>query len=346
MTSPLPPVEFVPDTVLKRDAFSETVSGYDAAHPGRKLALRRLSGVHWSTRWLAWTLARREIAGLRVVKGIEGVPVLLRVDAEGILRTWADGTPLHLARPADPAYYRDAKRLLRDMRRRGVAHNDLAKPQNWLMTTDGRAAVIDFQLASVHPRRGRLFRALAYEDLRHLIKQKRAYAKPHLTASERRLLARRALPSRIWMATAKPLYNFVTRRLMNWSDGEGTEHRVAQEGPAIRSALEQIPEVRRAALVAYSRPARGVGLYAFVETDRTDLALPKPAPDLMQCVPVLPRRSDGDLRDDILELIANNRIDDLEMILSREPELRPVVAPLIEGRLNLTDRQLGRKASS
>ena len=46
-------------------------------------------------------------------------------------------------------------KLLREMRRAGVTHNDIAKPQNWLMTPEGRAAVIDFQLASVHESAGR-----------------------------------------------------------------------------------------------------------------------------------------------------------------------------------------------
>ena len=63
------------------------------------------------------------------------------VDRDGLYRSWTEGTPLHLARPADPAWYRDAHRLLREFRRRGITHNDLAKPQNWLMTPDGRAAV-------------------------------------------------------------------------------------------------------------------------------------------------------------------------------------------------------------
>src|SRR6056297_1349036 len=104
-------IRFVEETVLKRDHFSETVVGHDAGRPGRRLALRRLSGVPWWTRWLAWALARREIAGLRAVDGIEGAPRLLRVDREGIFRSWAEGTPLNRGRPADPGYYRDARRL-------------------------------------------------------------------------------------------------------------------------------------------------------------------------------------------------------------------------------------------
>ena len=208
-------MEFVPETVLKRDIFSETIVGHLAEDPACKVVLRKLDGVPWYARPIAWFLARKEVRGLRAVAGIEGVPELLRVDRVGLLRSWSQGTPLQLAKPDSAAWYHDAKRLLREMRARGVAHNDIAKPQNWLMTPEGRAAVIDFQLASVHPRKGRWFRLLAREDLRHLLKQKRAFAPGLLVPSERRVLAKKSLPSRIWMATGKRAYNFVTRRLMN-----------------------------------------------------------------------------------------------------------------------------------
>src|SRR5690606_20252902 len=132
---------------------------------------------------------------------------------------------------------------------------------------DRRAAVIDFQLTSVHRRRGKLFRIMAREDLRHLLKQKRAYAPNLLTATERRMLAQKALPARLWMATAKPLYNFITRRLMNWSDGEGTEDRMTREGALVRATLLEDPAVQDVVLCTYALPARGVGLYGFVETN-------------------------------------------------------------------------------
>ncbi|MGI3185138.1 serine/threonine protein kinase [Nioella aestuarii] len=338
------PLTFVPDTVLKRDVFSETIAGHLVEDPSCKVALRKLDGVPIWARPLAWFLARKEIRGLRAVQGIEGTPELLRVDKVGLLRSWSEGTPLQLARPVDPLFYRDAKRLLRQMRRRGVTHNDIAKPQNWLRTPQGRAAVIDFQLASVHRRRGVMFRTMAREDLRHLLKQKRAFAPDLLTATERRMLARKSFPTRIWMATAKPLYNTVTRRLMNWSDGEGTEDRIERDGPAIRAALSGNDAVRDIALCTYAQPARGVGIYAFVETDLgadTVRALVSEAQaELVQPVNCLPRRSDGSLRSDVLQLIATNRLDDLEELLRQEPDLEPLLCPIVANRLNLTDRVL------
>jgi hypothetical protein len=270
---------FVEETVHKRDIFSETISGRLDGVADFPVVLRKLSGVPVYARPVAWALARREIRALRAVQGIAGCPVLVRVDDTGLLRSWTKGTPLHLAKPADAAWYKDAKRLLREMRRAGVTHNDIAKPQNWLRTPDGRAAVIDFQLATVHRRRGALFRTMAREDLRHLLKQKRAYAPDLLTPAEHRMLATKALPARLWMATGKRAYNFVTRRLMNWSDGEGTEDRLSLDGPAIEAALMADPRVRGVAICTYALPAKGVGLYVFAETDAGEADLRALIPD-------------------------------------------------------------------
>ena len=249
---------------------------------------------------------------------------------------------LHLAKPDNPIWYRDAKRLLREMRRAGVTHNDIAKPQNWLMTPQGRAAVIDFQLASVHRRRGKIYRIMAREDLRHLLKQKRAYAPHLLTPAEHAMLAQKALPSRIWMATGKRLYNFITRRLMNWSDGEGTEDRIERDGPALRAALLANPDIRDVALCTYALPAKGVGLYAFVETDlkpnQVSGLAPDPKPDLIQIVTNLPRHADGSPRMDALQLVATNRLDELDVLKAADSELAIAVTPIIAARLNLTDR--------
>ncbi|WP_163848387.1 serine/threonine protein kinase [Pseudooceanicola aestuarii] len=335
---------FVEISVLKRDVLSETVTGHMADDPGTRLAWRRLDRVPGWSRPLAGFLARREARALAAVQGIPGCPVLLSHGPEGILRIWSDGTPLHLARPDAPGFYRDAKRLLREMRRRGVTHNDTAKPQNWLLAPDGRAEVIDFQLAHVHRRRGTLFRTLAREDLRHLLKQKRAFAPDLLTPSERTMLARKALPSRLWMVSVKPVYNFVTRRVMNWSDGEGTEDRLDRDGPAIRAALARAPGVAHHLTVTYPQPGRGVGLYTFAETELTAQALrqllPASLSEKAQPVPSLPRDAQGNIRADLLSLIAANRLDEVEERQVRDPTLRATLAPILAGRQNLTDRYL------
>ncbi len=331
------PSRFIPITVHKRDEFSETISGHLENAPETKLVLRKLDGVPWWAKPIAGFLARRETRALRVVTGIAGTPDLIREDRTGILRSWSEGMPLNLSKPADPAFYKDAKRILRDMRQRNVTHNDLAKPQNWLQGPDGLAQVIDFQLASVHRKRGWLFRTMAYEDLRHLIKQKRRYAPHLLTATEQRMLARKSLPTRIWMATGKRLYNGITRGLFKWSDGEGTGNRIATEGDAIRADLLRNPRVKAVELSPFALPAKGSGIYAFVQTDLDAAAaralIPEARVELIQPVTTLPRT-------DVAELIAMNRLDELEQLLAQEPDLRPTTEPIVRDRLNLTDRRL------
>ena len=342
MADALTRMTFVARTVLKRDAFSEMLSGHLAEDPDRKVVLRRLSDVRPPLRAVAWFLARREARALQAVAGLPGVPQLLRVDGAGVLRSWLDGTPLQLARPDDPAWFCDARRLLSAMRRRGVTHNDLAKPQNWLCTPDGQAAVVDFQLATLHRRRGKLFRVMAREDLRHLLKQKRAFAPHLLTASEKAMLARKSLPARFWMATGKRIYNFVTRRLMHWSDSEGLEDRLEGSGAALAAVLMADPRVTDVALCAYALPSRGVGIYAFAETGLSPAHLRRiargQAHALLQPVAMLPRRDDGTVRQDVLMLIATNRLDELELLTADDVQLAGIVAPIVAGRLNLADR--------
>lgn len=336
---------FHPKTVLKRDVFSESHLGTIEGAPDRQVVRRSIAMTPLWSRPLAIVLMRREIRTLRKIGAMQNLPQLIEYDGKGLYRSWIGGTPLHLGRPSDPLWYRQAHAMLRELRRRGITHNDLAKPQNWLIAADGRPGLIDFQLASVHRRRGAIFRWMAYEDFRHLLKQKRAFA-PHLmTPTARRILARRSMPSRIWMATGKRLYNFVTRRLFNWSDGEGTRDRIEREGKTIVAAFRALPGVSDVALSVFSLPARGVGIYAFVETSdpvagRFKAVAAKHGVEYVQPVPSLPRRADGGVRDDILKLVAMNQMTEIEQLVEREPALRGVVRTLADGRLNFGDRRV------
>jgi hypothetical protein len=182
--------------------------------------------ARWWLRPLARSLARREAAALRALAGTDGVPAFLDWDGRRLQRSWLAGEPLHRARIRDPAYYRAALRLLRRLHASGVVHNDLAKEPNWLVTAQGHPALIDFQLASRPRYRGWRFRSLAYDDLRHLLKHKRTYCPQSLTARQRAILARRSLPAALWMRTVKPVYRWVTRGLLGWSDREGAGDRL------------------------------------------------------------------------------------------------------------------------
>lgn len=212
------------EEVLKRDTFGRVLRVGDAQ--GTRIRRDVTSAAPWA-RWLARSLARREARALAVLESVDGTPSLIDSGAWGLEREWLPGRPMQVARPTDAAYFRAAFRLLRRLHREGIAHNDLAKEPNWLVADDGRPLIVDFQLALYSERRGRLFRLAAREDIRHFLKHKRTYRPEALTARERRILARPAWTSRLWMATGKPVYLFVTRRLLGWADREGAGDRGA-----------------------------------------------------------------------------------------------------------------------
>jgi predicted Ser/Thr protein kinase len=169
-------------------------------------------------RWLA----RREARALQRIAGMPATPQLLRWDGRVLDRSYMAGAAMYQRPPhGDVAYFRAARRLLQALHRRGVAHNDLAKEANWLVLSEGTPALIDFQLAVRGHPRSRWMRLLAREDLRHLLKHKRTYCPQALTPVERHLLQRRSWLRNGWFATGKPVYRFVTRRLLHWEDNEG-----------------------------------------------------------------------------------------------------------------------------
>lgn len=204
---------------LKADSFGRIALMRD---DGGVFVRRDLSHV---PRWLrlpAWWLARREANALRQIDGMPATPRLLRWDGRVLDRSYMAGAAMYQRPPrGDVAYFRQARRLLQALHRRGVAHNDLAKEANWLVLADGAPALIDFQLAVRGAPRSRWMRLLAREDLRHLLKHKRTYCPDALTPVERRLLRRHSWLRDAWFATGKPVYRFVTRKLLQWEDNEG-----------------------------------------------------------------------------------------------------------------------------
>ena len=161
---------------------------------------------------------RRALARLA---GLDGVPQLLGFDGAVLEPATSTAHRWRRHRHATRPGFRAAHCLLRALRARGLAHNDLAKEANWLVRGDGSPAVVDFQICWLRRRRGRLFRLLAREDLRHLLKHKRSYCAQALTPCERRLLGRRSWIARGWSATGKRIYKHVARRWFGYWDKRG-----------------------------------------------------------------------------------------------------------------------------
>jgi RIO-like serine/threonine protein kinase len=204
--------------LLKSDALGRI----EIVHDGDRQWIRRdTRSARWGLRWFSKQAAAREARVLKALAGIDGVPELIAWQAGVLDRSFMEGAPMQNAQPRDPVFYRQAHRLLKQLRARGVAHNDLAKEPNWLQRDTGCPAVVDFQIAWLSPRRGSLFRMLAREDVRHLLKHKRTYCPQSVTPIERRLLKRRSWLSNVWRATGKRLYKLVARRIFGYWDNEG-----------------------------------------------------------------------------------------------------------------------------
>jgi predicted Ser/Thr protein kinase len=334
--------------VLKRDVFSTVERGRFVGPSGEvEAVLRRIDDVPWWSFALARHLFARERRALAVAGELDVAPPLLFATRQALVRGWIDGVALHIAKPhGERAYFRSAKAALRKLHRTGICHNDLAKEQNWLRGNDGRAYLTDFQLSA--RLRGRLFRVAAYEDLRHYLKHKRNYVPEALTATEKRILARKSWISIVWMATGKRVYIAITRGLFRFTDREGGGPRLVNDAPVIAARLKSQPGVRDVVVLAFPDRRVGTGLYAFIEgnagaseqaiRDFVDQHIDRgQAPERLQLVETLPRRADGSVRTEILQLIAMNQLDQVDQLIASETERR-IVAKIIADRRNLRDR--------
>ena len=335
--------------VLKRDPFSTVERGRFIGPAGEvEAVLRRIDEVPWWSLAVARHLFARERKALGIAGKLGIAPRLLFSGRRALVRSWIDGVALHLARPhGDEGYFRSAKAALRSLHRAGICHNDLAKEQNWLRGTDGCAYLTDFQLAAHFSRRTWLFRIAAYEDLRHLLKHKRRYATDALTPAERRVLAKKSLLTRVWMATGKKVYYAITRGVFRFADREGGGPRLVTDAPLITARLKTHPQVRETVVLAFPDRRAGTGLYAFVEAApglsehslREFIAIaaaPKP-PEHLQVIEELPRRASGEVRSEILQLVAMNQVDQIDALVGDERE-RTLISRIIADRRNLRDQ--------
>jgi len=86
------------------------------------------------------------------------------------------------------------------------------------MSASEEAGIIDFQLAYHSVKRGRIFRWSVGEDIRHLVKQKNRYSRENMTEQELLILNNKSGFGRFWSNYAKPVYNFVTRKMGHRQD--------------------------------------------------------------------------------------------------------------------------------
>ncbi|WP_419190286.1 hypothetical protein [Saltatorellus ferox] len=244
---------------LKHDVFGcvELVSWCDPAAPDGPESvsvrmIRRVVRGRFGAGLVARLLARREERALRALRdaGTAAIAQAPPVPAEVLaalrsmptrrgfvprpkdvfLRPFAEGLPLHRATHLPRDFFTLLEEAARELHGAGVCHNDLHKEQNIVVAPDGRPVLIDFQLATLHPRRptsgieGRWFVARCRDDLRHIQKHRRRYTRDGRGPEEESVpdsarMKRTGIPL-LWMRTGKPVYKFVTRKVLRTRDGE------------------------------------------------------------------------------------------------------------------------------
>jgi hypothetical protein len=234
--------------VLKQDLLGRV----ELVRAGPSLCVRRdvRRGGFPPARWIACALLARERAALRALAGLEGVARLCADGNAGrgtLLRSWIPGSPLSEARELPRDYFERLEELVRALHARGVCHNDLHKEGNVLVGDDGYPALVDFQLASVHPRRTRTFEVRAEEDLRHVWKHRSVYLR---ALGEPDPLAdaplRRSWLAATWRRLGKPLYNRLARSRALRGPLASGETRRGKDGPWPRWSAPVGPRELRA----------------------------------------------------------------------------------------------------
>jgi len=237
--------------VLKRDVFGRV----EQWSVPEGFVARRVAQAHGppGAGFVARLLLARERRALehweRSTGGAPGVPRLYRGSAarelstlpgagerrlrasECLTREWIEGEPLPCAQALPRDWFERLAELVRALHACGLCHNDLHKEQNLIVAQGGWPWLVDFQLASVHARRGALHASRARDDLRHVAKHARRYelqGRPKASLGERARLPRRSWLAAAWRRFGKPLYV----RLANGAPWRASgEVRRASSGP-------------------------------------------------------------------------------------------------------------------
>lgn len=152
---------YVLQKVLKQD-FYAAVGLYERENPGdsveRSPAQVLLKTYHTESFWgvpLGWMgrlLCRREVDYIRRLNDVDGIPHYLETYGEaGFVRQFIPGCNLReysKSSQVDAEFFPRLRQILTKVHARGISHNDLSKPENVLVTTDGKPVLIDFQIAT------------------------------------------------------------------------------------------------------------------------------------------------------------------------------------------------------
>lgn len=210
---------------LKIDQFSKTDL---ALYNGRKVIIRTFNNGGVFSRIVARWLAKREkniLEKLNVLQN-DNFPKLVYSDKYMLIRSYLEGKALVDSGKQDPAFFQEALKLVKLMHNINVVHNDLEKPENWIVQENKLPGIIDFQISTyIPPYMGSyFFKRLAHEDIRHILKNKDRYCTEPLTNEEDLIKNKKSSLNKLWRYGFKPIYNFITRKIFNYSDRNSSKY--------------------------------------------------------------------------------------------------------------------------
>lgn len=123
-------------------SYSSAVFRFDQSE--QPLAIKVPVGGAWQRH-----LLRREWRAYRAIRGLRGFPRCYKLlDREFLILEWVDATPYRFAEiPDRDAFISRLREQLDAMHARGVAHGDLKKKENLLVTADGEPVILDLGTA-------------------------------------------------------------------------------------------------------------------------------------------------------------------------------------------------------
>lgn len=159
-------------------------------------------------RWMI----RREYAVYQRLDGLRGVPRCFGLHDDRLLLEFVEGHPLRLSAselPDREKFFGALLETLHGIHRAGVAHSDMKRKDNILVTPDGMPCLIDFGSAVLRPdgasaTRGWVFRQACQIDLNAWVKHKYLARYDAISAEDRQyydptLVERIARPiRRVW----------------------------------------------------------------------------------------------------------------------------------------------------
>lgn len=143
-----PSFEQAPRTVL-RDGRWANARVFLVEAAGRRWVVKDFAPrAAWVRNTIGRWFVRRELANLRRLAGIDGIPpAAFRLDAHALAFGFIDGQNYGRQPVAVPAYFIALEALMQSMHARGIVHLDNRGSGNVLVRPDGSPALIDFQSA-------------------------------------------------------------------------------------------------------------------------------------------------------------------------------------------------------